>query len=74
MFNSLVPNGEIYLSLIYIQQEDNRHVIPWRQRNQNNMQRDKTNHLSHDLQIDPWSLIDYSLNPRSFVRFEEENQ
>jgi hypothetical protein len=30
MFNSLVPNGEIYLSLIYIQLEDNSHVIPLR--------------------------------------------
>jgi hypothetical protein len=30
MFNSLVPKGEIYLSLIYIQLKDNRHVIPLR--------------------------------------------
>jgi len=28
--NSLVPNGEIYLSLIYIQLRDDRHVIPLR--------------------------------------------
>ena len=59
MFNSLVPNGAIYLSLIYIQRVDNSHVIPLRvggvkeiDWNENITQTTQANAL-HDEQIDP---------------------